>query len=557
MTDSFAWDDALVPDHSDLRYYQREALLATKRAFESGRSALCVMATGLGKTQVFAALARDTAGRVLVLAHRDELVDQAARRLHEMTGETIDIEKADSRADGARIVVASCQTLALKHRLEAFSRDHFELVVFDECHHAPSKTWRRPLEWFECRKLGVTATPDRHDEKALGQLFDSVAYTMDIAEGIEQGFLVPIRGRQVVVDSIDLSGIEKHRGDLVSGQLDEAMLRAVEGILHEMLRLEPARTGILFFPGTKSAQYAHTRLQALGKSSCYIDARTPEAERRATVAAFRAGAFQYLCNCQIATEGFDAPSVSLIVMGRPTLSRALYAQMAGRGTRTLPGTIDALQGRQETAARRAAIAASAKPDLMLLDFVGNSGKHALICPADILGGDFSAEEVERAKALAKTRPTEDQLVLLEVARAQLQAVAREVKARVSATSREFFPFQVLHINQRELELTRQRWGAVAATAGQLEALKRAGLKSDELDRLDKAGASKLLAAIIKRRELGLASYKQLAVLSKFGVAEQRIHFTNATRAIDYLASVDWSRPRVDSRRLLDILRGAA
>ncbi|HET6279432.1 MAG TPA: DEAD/DEAH box helicase, partial [Polyangia bacterium] len=338
-----------------LRPYQVEAVQAIQDALKLTRSTLLVMATGLGKTQVFGAVtaAWPKPGRVLVLAHRDELLDQARRRLQQMTGEYVDLEQAEFRASGARIVVGSVQTLSRPKRLERFPQDAFELVIVDEAHHAIAATYRRVLKWFEHAKvLGVTATPDRQDEQGMHNVFESVAYKREIEDGIKDGFLCPIRVTQIQVDKIELSAVRTTAGDLNQGDLDAVMSteEVLHGVVDPTMKEAGDRRTIVF---TTSVANAHRMAEIFNRyrigCAQAVDGETATDKRRAILAGHKRGDFQFLVNVGVLTEGYDDPGVACVAMARPTKSRALYAQCAGRGLRIAPG----------------------KADCLLLDFVGN------------------------------------------------------------------------------------------------------------------------------------------------------------------------------------------
>lgn len=527
-----------------LRWYQREIALAAVDVLQEVRSALIVAATGLGKTQVFSAIAGDTRGRVLVLCHREELVEQARRRLEQMTGEWVQVEQGQHFAElTTRIVVASIDTLRRKRRLERFPADHFSLIIVDEAHHYVGNTYVKPLEYFTGAKvLGVTATPNRADERALGMTFDKVAYVMDIAAGIDHGYLVPLRGQLVTLEEIDLSEVGKSGQDLKVGQLDEAMLRAVEGVVRETIRLEPTRQGIAFFPGVKSAQYACEKWNALQPGSArFISGETPTDERRRIVADFKRGDFRILCNCMVATEGFDAPGVSLIIMARPTLSAALYAQMIGRGTRTLAHVVDAFLRKEEDAERRAAIAASDKPDCMILDFVGNSGKHQLITLEDVLGGKYTDAEVRIAKK-KRASCDGDPRAALEAARAELRAMAQKLEAKVKSEVQHFDPFKAFHVERQGIVHERDER---PMSDGQRSYLLALGVTPQELRGVHHDDAQKLIATANKRKQLGLATYKQLRCLEPFGIASPNLSLYRASAALNYISSKHWGRNNLD------------
>jgi superfamily II DNA or RNA helicase len=555
----------LEGDPDGLRWYQREASDAAFRVWgEGSRSGLIVAATGTGKTQIFSAVTRQwlaTEGSpVLVLAHRDELVGQAVERLEQITGEQVEIEQADLKASKhARIVVASVQTIYRERRLEKFGPEHFGLIIADEAHHYVAKTYRKPLDYFtQAKVLGVTATPDRGDAKAMGRIFDDVAYVFDIGQGIENGYLVPLEGRRVTLDAIRLDGVTKTAGDLSDAQLDEAMIGAVEGIVQKTLDLEPDRQGVCFFPGRKTAELAMARFNALRpNSACYIDGNTPKDVRKSIVRAFKEGRYQYLCNCQVATEGFDAPAASLIVIGRPTLSRSLYAQMVGRGTRVLPGVVDWYVAKEDMSARRRAIAASEKPNCMVLDFVGNSTKHDLMTPEDLLGGSFTDEEVERAKAerKAKGEDGQDPREALMRARRELQELANQLQSQVAARVSRFDPFRVMDIDYSPEDRAALEYGQKPATRAQREFLLRKGVPREDLEGLSGRAAKRLIDNLNERHKQGLCTYKQLRQIKRFGITETNVTFERAKEAVDYIAATGWGKPAqgFDPQRLHEIV----
>jgi superfamily II DNA or RNA helicase len=527
-----------------LRWYQREVALAAMDTLKTCRSALIVAATGLGKTQIFSAIAGETKGRVLVLAHREELVEQARKRLEQMTGEWVQREQGMFHAElSTRLIVASIDTMRRNTRLERYPRDHFELIICDEAHHYVGNTYTRPLEYFNTAKiLGVTATPDRADEKALGMVFDKVAYVLDIEAGIDLGYLVPILGKVVRLDEIDISNVGKTGKDLAVGQLDEAMVKAVEGVVRETIRLEPDRQGICFFPGVKSAQYAAEKFNALKPASAeFLSGQTPPDERQQMVRRFKKGEFQYLCNCMVATEGFDAPGASLVVLARPTLSRALYTQMIGRGTRVLPGVVERYTEKEASVVRREAIRTSQKPNLMVLDFVGNSGRHELVTLEDVLGGRYT--EAEKKVARKKREGTGgDPRAALEAARAELKALASRVEAKVKSEVQAFDPFRVFNVDKDGIV------GSSRKPIGQQQwmFLESAGIGEDSLKGMSHAEARKMIETVKSRRQQGLCTYKQLRTLSRYGVTDPNLSFHRATVMLNYIQSKGWGRSgRID------------
>ena len=370
------------------------------------RSTLVVAATGTGKTTTAAEIVRRgrSAGRALWLAHREELVRQAAGRLRSY-GLMVGVEMADEHAGAVEhldAVVASVQTLAGDRRRERFAADAFARVIVDEAHHAPARTYRTILDHFpDARVVGLTATPDRGDKVAIGRVFETVAHVYAIRDGIRDGFLVPIRQRAVTIEGLDLSRVRTTAGDLNEGDLEQVLLDPdlLQSVAAAIVDAAGARPTIVF--GVTVA-HAHALAAALNGyeagSARALDGGTDSDTRRATLRDFGAGKFARLVNCALFTEGFDEPRIEVVAVVRPTKSRALYAQMVGRGTRIAPG----------------------KSDMLILDFQGNAGRHSLACPLDLLGGsDLDPAVKDKATRAIAERPGLDVLEAIETATRQL------------------------------------------------------------------------------------------------------------------------------------------
>lgn len=517
-----------------MRPYQREALSAVKREWQSAASTLVVMPTGTGKTILFASLIRSCfPARALVLAHREELIFQAADKIHRVTGFRCEVEMADYRADlenglfgGPQVVVSTIQTQCSgadgSGRMTRFDPAMFGLLIVDEAHHATAATYRRVIEYYRrnpaLKVLGVTATPDRKDEEALGQVYETVAYDYEILNAIDDGWLVPIQQQLVEVSGLDFSGIRTTAGDLNGADLARVMEE--ERTLHEIagptVEIVGGRRALVF-----AASVAHAeRLCDIfnrHRAGCagWVCGKTDKDERRKTLAAFSAGKLQYVVNVGVLTEGFDDPGVEVVVMGRPTKSRALYAQMVGRATRPLPGLVDGVESADE---RRMAIGGSAKPACLVVDFVGNSGRHKLMTSADILGGNVSDEAVERAVAKAReagkpvdmAKSLEDEEKALQVDRAREAARRANLKAKAAWAVRDVNPFDVFELSPEKA----RGWNTGKSLSGKQRAiLANVGIDPDSVDY---AGGRQLLNEIFRRWDAGLCSYKQARMLRKHG-----------------------------------------
>ena len=531
-----------------LRPYQREAVDAAHNELRSHRATLLVMPTGCGKTQCFGAFASEVEGRVLVLAHRTELIQQARARLEQMTGEWIDVEQAGSFAYSSRIVVGSMASVAQTRRLERLGRDAFQWIIIDECHRSACKSYAKILAWFrDAKVLGVTATPDRGDNKALGDVFDSVAYRMDILDAITDGWLVQVEAQRIHLDDIDISTVKTSAGDLQAGQLNEAMLKAAAGVAKETCDIVGPGDGqgVAFFPGIESGLLATEWFNRCRPDSArFVCGKTDPDERAAMFRDFAAGRFQFLVNVMVATEGWDCPPTRWCIMARPTKSRGLYAQAAGRVTRPLPGTVD---GPETAAERCAAIAASAKPSCTILDFYGNTGKHDLCTPIDVLGGKFADTEVQRAKQLAAGGERKNVVDALKASREHYRRIAAAHEAKVRARRERADAFRPSGLEAPDTKAT--RWpSANDASQAQLGLLAKLGVR--HVDGLTKKQASALIDKHLKTR---VATPRQLAALRHHVRPPSGLSFTKARRALDYVMEERSCGRAVDPRRVAQLL----
>ncbi len=527
------------------------------------RSTLTVMPTGTGKTVVMATVASKwKTGRIMVLQHRKELLEQNASKISAMCGEACGVEMGDDKCteygfDKPRVVVASVQSLSEK-RLAKFDPFEFGLILTDEAHHATAMSYRRVYEHFfqnpAIRHLGVTATPDRADEEALGQIFDSVAYQYEILDAINDGWLVPIEQQFVHVEGLDLSGCKSHKNDLQDSDVAKVMQQ--EGLLHKVvdpvIQLAGDRPTLVF---AASVAHAHRMAEIFNRhkpnSANAIDGNTDKEERGDLLRRFSRGEFQYLLNMGVFLEGFDEPTIGCVAMARPTKSRALYAQVAGRGTRPLPGLVDALH---DPDARKAAIAASGKPAMLMLDFVGNSGKHKLVCTADILGGNESDEVIERATFNAKKKSQTGRKVNMqqeiEEARQQLEdehekrrlAELKQQQSRAAIVAKAKFntravnPFDVFDIvPNREPGWDKGK----KPTEKQIAALRRFKLDEKTISGLSFGQAGQLCGELFDRMKKGLSTVKQAKLLGKMGYDAKGMSFQAASSLIDRIAKNNW------------------
>ncbi len=548
-----------------MRDYQQAAYDCTIKKLEEVNSALCVMATGLGKTIYFAHIVKHfrNKGRIMVLAHREELILQAQDKMHTVTGIKAEIEMADQWASGnlfhaQDIVVSTVQTQIAGGeggRMQRFKPDDFSLLVIDEAHHAPADTYKRIIEYYrrnpDLKVLGVTATPDRHDKKAMGQIFEEVAYRYDMEDAIGDGWLVNVEQESVFVKSLDYSEIKSQAGDLNGKEL--AKVLEFEENLHAIADPTVKKTG-----DEKSLVFAASVVQAerlteifnrhKPDSADFVCGTTPKETRRRMFKAYAQGEFQYLVNVGVATEGFDDPSIQWIVMARPTKSRSLYAQMVGRGTRVLT-EVD-IDQYDDAVERRTAIAQSAKPAVKVLDFVGNPGRHKLITPADLLGGKYDDDVVELAaqnaaeKSAREGKPADIASELQQAEREMAKrasmredAVWRDkVLLRAKFSSAKINPFNVLDVNPvRELPWNKGK----QPTKKQVAFLDKNGI---DITGMSYTHIKQVIDATFTRIAKGQPSYRQTKQLMKRHIDTTKITFEQAGKMMGELQRNKWKTP---------------
>lgn len=542
-----------------LRNYQLEASASTIREWKEVDSTLLVLPTGCGKTIVFADLIRKMfPRRAMVLAHREELIWQARDKIKAATGLSCEVEMGDYKAQAdsrAPVIVSTIQTQCSGAdgggRMGKFDPTKYGVLIVDEAHHATGPSYRRVIDYYRTnpnlKVLGVTATPDRADEAALGQVFQTVAYDYEIIEAIQDGWLVPIDQQLVNVEGLDFSTIRTTAGDLNGADL--AAVMEMEKNLHEIasssIEIIGNRRAIVF---ASSVKHAETLAEIFNRHrpgmAAWVCGKTPKDDRRKLLADFADGTIQVVCNCGVLTEGYDNPEVEVIVMGRPTKSRCLYSQMVGRSTRPLPGIVDGLETAEE---RKAAIAASDKASCLVVDFCGNSGRHKLVTSADILGGKVSDEVLERALLRARKagKPVrmdeaiaeEEELMRLEREQRRLAEAARKSRlvAKASFKTQSIDPFDVFQVQP----VRSRGWddGRILSEK-QRAILTKQGIDPDSVPY---AQAKQLIGEIIKRWDGKLCSFRQMKLLKKHGY-DTNVSFEEASRLIDGLAKNGWRRP---------------
>lgn len=515
-----------------LREYQEIARSAVQQEWESGKKrTLLVLPTGCGKTIVFSKIIEDRVRlgeRVLVLAHRSELLEQASDKLMTATGLGTALEKAESTSIGSwfRVVVGSVQTMQREKRLSQFPADYFDTIVVDEAHHAISDGYQRVLQHFEnSNVLGVTATADRGDKRNLGEYFDSLAYEYSIVDAIKSGYLSKITAVTIPLE-LDLSSVSQQAGDFKASEIGTALDPYLEQIADEMVKQCADRKTVVFLPLVKTSQKFKDILNKKGFKAAEVNGDSQD--RAEILEDFDKGKYNVLCNSMLLTEGWDCPTVDCVVVLRPTKVRALYSQMVGRGTRLAPG----------------------KENLLLLDFLWHTERHELCRPAHLI-----TDSPEVAKKMIDNMADETNVAfeLLEAEEVATKDVVSEREESLAKQLAEMRKRKRALVDPLQFEMSIQAedlvdyvpefgWEMAPASEKQLKTLEKFGIFTDEIGNAGKA--AKLLDRLDKRRQSGLTTPKQIRRLESYGFKNVGMwKFESASNMINRIAANGWRLPR--------------
>ncbi len=516
-----------------LRPYQEAAKNAVLGEWAHGhRKTVAVLPTGTGKTILFASIIKNQVDlgnrRALILAHRGELLEQAADKLLKATGINAALEKADSTALGSLfpVTVGSVQSLTQPKRLAKFPADYYTDIVVDEAHHVLSDSYQRVLEHFpDANVVGVTATPDRGDKQNLGKFFDSQAYEYSMRDAIKDGYLVPIKAQMIPLE-LDIQNVGLSNGDYAAGEIGDALEPYLESIAKEMAVICEGRKTVVFLPLIATSQKFCRMLQDAGMKACEVNGNS--ADRAEVLADFEAGRYDVLCNSMLLTEGWDCPSVDCIVVLRPTKVRALYQQMVGRGMRLAPG----------------------KDHLLILDFLWMTERHDLCRPSALVAKD------EKIAAKIDAKVEEGAGNMFDLIEEEETAEKNIVEEREAALAR-----QLREMRSREKKLVDPMWYALSimaedlanyaptyawemapASEKQLNYLERLGISSDRIQ--NKGMASMYIDRLSRRRDEGLATPKQIRALEKYGFRHVGTwSFEAANKMIGTISANNWRLPK--------------
>lgn len=516
----------------ELRPYQEEAKQAVFAQWEgSVNRTLLVLPTGCGKTIVFAKIAEECVcqgKRVLILAHRGELLDQAADKIRKSTGLGCAFEKAESSCIGSwfRIVVGSVQTMMREKRLGQFSDDYFDTIIIDEAHHCISDSYQRVLKHFpEAEVLGVTATPDRGDMRDMGEYFESIAYEYTLQKAIKEGYLSPIRALTLPL-KMDLTGVGISAGDFKAGDLGTALDPYLDQIAEEMKNYCADRKTVVFLPLVKTSQKFRDVLCEHGFRAAEVNGES--SDRTEILQAFDRGDYNVLCNSMLLTEGWDCPSVDCVVVLRPTKVRSLYSQMVGRGTRLFPG----------------------KDHLLLLDFLWHTERHELCHPASLICENAEVaqkmtENLEKEAGFAIDIEEAEKAASEDVVAQREEALAKQLAEMKKRKKKLVDPLQFeMSIQAEDLSgyVPSFGWEMAPPSDKQISSLEKLGIYADQIDNAGKA--AKLLDRLDKRRTEGLTTPKQIRFLESKGFQHVGTwQFETAKNMIDRIAAAGWRIPQ--------------
>lgn len=515
----------------ELRPYQQEAREAIFEQWDGGvLKTLLVLPTGCGKTIVFAKVTEDCVrrgDRVLILAHRGELLEQAADKIRQSTGLGCAVEKAEETCMGSwfRVVVGSVQTMMREKRLGQFPEDYFQTIIIDEAHHCISDSYQKVLNHFSSAKiLGVTATPDRGDMRNLGSYFESLSYEYTLPKAIKEGYLSPIKALTIPL-KIDMTGVGVQAGDFKASDISTALDPYLQGIAQEMEKYCKDKKTVVFLPLVKTSQKFRDLLNAHGFRAAEVNGDSQD--RSEVLEAFDRGEYNVLCNSMLLTEGWDCPSVDCVVVLRPTKVRSLYCQMVGRGTRLSPG----------------------KDHLLLLDFLWHTERHELCHPASLICQDEEVakkmtEHIEQAGCPVDIEESEKTAAEDVVAQRE-EALAKQLEEMKRRKKKLVDPLQFeMSIQAEDLSgyVPAFGWEMGPPSEKQKATLEKLGILPDQIENAGKA--AKILDRLDKRKEEGLTTPKQIRFLEGRGFQHVGTwQFETARKLIDRIAANGWRIPQ--------------
>lgn len=513
-----------------LRPYQQKAVESVLSEWDEGRRrTLLVLPTGAGKTVCFASVLKSSLGegeKALVLAHRGELLFQAADKINDICGVSCALEKGESSAhdSSSSVVLGSVQTLSNASRLASYPRDYFSKIVVDEAHHTMSGSYLKILEHFnKAEVLGCTATPSRADRKSLSGFYDSIAYEYSLAMAIRDGYLCPIKAEMIPL-KLDLSNARVCSGDYSADDIGMIIEPYLPLIAEEMKEKCKGRKTVVFLPLVKTSLKFLEVLKSLGMNAEEVNGQSPDREEK--LKRFEKGETDILLNSMLLTEGWDCPSVDCIVVLRPTKIRGLYMQMVGRGTRLHQG----------------------KKDLLLLDFLWLAERMDICRPSSLVSSNEKVSRLIDEKVENDEEPVDlmeaEEEAQRDAVREREQTLALQLKAMRKKERKLVDPLQFAISLDNEVLMDYEptfAWEMEPASDKQMEFLESRGIATDTIQ--NKGYASMLISRIQNRKALELSTPRQIRLLEKYGFEKVGLwRFEEANRVIAALEKRKWRLP---------------
>lgn len=556
----------MIAEPIHYRDYQQRAVDSVWSHWNAGvRSTLVVAATGVGKGVICPGVAdrMPEDSRFMYIVHREALANQAVKQFRKFTNRTVAVEmKAHgigrTHSGNAQIVVASVHSL--RARRGKYRRDAFDFVGTDESDRFAGNTWAEIVRHFDAKhRIGFTATPHRHDGVQLigeGCEFDSMAFCYPIEQGVQDGWIVPFRWRIERCRDIDLESIERTgTGDLSPSHVEREMSKdaVVTFMCRQMIHVAEGKQGILFCTGVNQAHAAAREFVKQGATAVAITGDTPEFIRDYLDRDFKSNRAQFICVCEMHVEGYDHPGIAVVGMGKLTCSWRKYAQMGGRGSRTMGEPVG-----DTPEERRAWVASSEKPYCTILDFVGNSTRHDLMFGVHLMGGEFTRAEVEEAVRLVSDQGSAFDLDEV-AADARKNVAARpkmmtggEFKFNDTAEERRFTynhradPFEILQLDKsapHKVVPEEETYGAGWRAAW--EFLVESKIPQDDIGNLCQYSVVYLRDELMRRAREGLCTFPQASKLYNLGYDCGDMTYREAKQKIIAARAINWLRPVTD------------
>ena len=550
------------PEPFRLREYQREWMAATARERANGFTRLLLDAVGgSGKTTYAGALAvaewKARQGRMLILENRQQLVAQTAKRIRDETGLEVDIEMSNHRASPyAQVVIASVASIGRVDRLTSFADSHFAIVIADEAHNSTANLFLRTMRYFhygaeslapewqapkdgtyapKCLIIGITATPDTHGKRNLGNFYQKFVARYSYLEAIEDGWLVGIKEVNIPV-RIDTRKFRRkatdHGTDFSAEDESAAIIPVIEELAEQIVKLASARKTMCFLPSKECATLMSDALNRRGLRALYVLGECLDRDDKTD--AFRvAPSGICLCLCAMYVEGTDFPDVDTVAWMRPTLSPSFYKQGIYRCSRTLPGLVNDEMGAE---GRRAAIAASRKPHSLLISPFFVSDRIDIMSVVDLFVDPVLKDKMKKA-------PVE--FTDAEKIRDFIKALEKAADKHAHRQARTIDPVKFsLSLGDEKIAayVPENTADAAPASREELDVLLEAGINTSAIK--NSGQAQKLIATLRERDRLGLATPRQLVQLTlRLGISEEQAATMKkkVAGAIIGKAALSWQR----------------